>query len=326
VRDHELEQRAAERRPTGAQLVDHAAERVDVGPVIDLGRIDTLLRRHVKGRAKHVAALGQARRHGGDELGNAEIEDLDQLAAGLGGDQVDVPRLEVAVDHIGGVGGVQREAELPADVEDERERQASLAVEPRRQALAVQVLHHEVGAAVAAAVLEHGDHAGMRDARRHGRLGEEARHGGGVGDQPLVQELDRDPVAALDVLGGEHRAHATRGQLADQAVVAQHRAFAGGGPGPGRIRLAPHRRRHGGVPQTHIRPRVIVTMAHLHLGPALGQPAGPVSLGTATGRIRRGEFTPAVRTQYWTPTETPERAAKRSSSCSSEPSGSIGIA
>ena len=86
---------------------------------------------------------------------------------------------------------------------------------------AVEVLHHEVGAALLGRA-EVGDVDDVRvaDARRRPRLAPEAL------DQVLlrrvreVQDLDRDDLADLDVLAGVDRPHAPLADLAQDAVAA----------------------------------------------------------------------------------------------------------
>ena len=80
---------------------------------------------------------------GPEELREAEVEDLDQAA--LGPHQVRA--LDVAVDDAAAVRFVERVGHLQADLDDFANRQRPLR-DPRRQQLALDVLHHdEVGAA-----------------------------------------------------------------------------------------------------------------------------------------------------------------------------------
>ena len=98
---------ARERRRPTQHLVQHHPGRVDVGAMIDLRYLtDSLLRRHVQGRAHHCAHHGPA--HGRRTrlaglarrklLGDAKVDDLDEVGAVLRVDDEDVVRLEVAVD------------------------------------------------------------------------------------------------------------------------------------------------------------------------------------------------------------------------------------
>ena len=77
--------------------------------------------------------------------------------------------------------------------------------------------------------------------RRHrARLGAEARPGVRVAEQPLVEELDGDRPAEVDVLAAKHFAHAAGRERLEDPVVADHRAQL-----DGRCR-AGHRRAGGG--------------------------------------------------------------------------------
>ena len=117
---------ALEQLLAGEHLEQHPAEGPDVGAPVDRLALG-LLGRHVGGGAQdhpgQRSGGGERRRVGrvaaspsaGDlqRLGQAEVEHLD-LA--IGGDH-DVGRLEVAVDHAGLVGGLQRQGDLPRDGE-----------------------------------------------------------------------------------------------------------------------------------------------------------------------------------------------------------------
>ena len=97
-----------------AQLEQHDAEREQIGAVIDR-MAERLLRRHVRDRAQHHPGHRDLRlgHLGGaaailDELGEAEVEDLDQAA--LGAHQVRA--LDVAVDDAARVRLVERFGDL----------------------------------------------------------------------------------------------------------------------------------------------------------------------------------------------------------------------
>ena len=90
-----------ERDVAGEHLVEHDAERVDVG-LAGHRLAERLLGRDVVGRAEHPA--GQRQAFLGQRAGDAEVRDL--RAALLA--EEDVVRLDVAVDDLAVVGGAPR--------------------------------------------------------------------------------------------------------------------------------------------------------------------------------------------------------------------------
>jgi hypothetical protein len=93
VRGDQLEPAASERRTAAHQLVEDAAERVEVRARVDRCGARALLRRHVGRRPKHALRLAGAAVD--RQLGNTEVEHLHALAAddvGLG-DHEQVGRL-----------------------------------------------------------------------------------------------------------------------------------------------------------------------------------------------------------------------------------------
>ena len=146
-REHVAGALADERRPAAAQLEHDAAERVEIGAMIDRDAA-ALLRRHVRRRPHHRAGLRHVHAVAdvvAGELGDPEVEQLDPLAARhlRIGHQEDVVGLEIAMDDALGVRGGQRAGDLPRD--RERRRPAKPAARrPPRQRLALEVLHDDV--------------------------------------------------------------------------------------------------------------------------------------------------------------------------------------
>ena len=130
--DHVHRARAVERTFAGQHLIEHDAEREDVGPRVDLPAA-RLLGRHVGHRAEDLALPGQLdaarRRHVGDvrvgvrrvELGETEVEHLDSSLAR----DHDVGRLQVPVHDAALVGRGQGVGERNGDLEETGEREAS---------------------------------------------------------------------------------------------------------------------------------------------------------------------------------------------------------
>jgi hypothetical protein len=107
VAPHLLHLVAGERGGAGECLVEHAAERVDVGASIDLAALN-LLRRDAVDRSDPLTGAGQLGR-GRASLSEPEVGQV-ALAGARRAFEQDVCRLDVAVDHAGGVGGVQAAA------------------------------------------------------------------------------------------------------------------------------------------------------------------------------------------------------------------------
>ena len=157
---------------------------------------------------------------------DAEVQHLDEVRLAVARDEEDVLGLEIAVDDAGGVRGGQRAADLDRDLAGPVRVEAALVRQHVGEIDPVEVLHDEVGAAVVGrAEVHHVDDVGMADARGGARLAPEPL------DQLLlrrvvrVQDLDRDDLADLDVLGGVHGPHAALADLAQHAVaVVDHAA------------------------------------------------------------------------------------------------------
>jgi hypothetical protein len=248
--DHDL---ADERGAAARHLEEDAAERVDVRARVAVAEAAAELRGHVRGRA-HLEAgacpdpgrLDLAR-----ELGGAEVEDLDALAADhLGvGDQEQALGLEVAVGDAGGVGGVQHVRDLAA------EPAALLRIEPAGgeaggEALALEQLGHEVRVAVGGgAVIDELHDAGVADRGRGLGLVEEPLH-----DVRAARQLDGQhphddaPAERLVLAEVDHADVPLADPLHDPIVTEQrpqHRELGSSSMSPG-VKLA--FAEHGGLP------------------------------------------------------------------------------
>jgi hypothetical protein len=82
-------------------------------------------------RATRVVVARFHRRH----LGDAEVEDLDEVGLALFFDEVDVLGLEVAVDDAVGVGGGECSTELTDDVADALRWQLAVLLDDRAPGL-----------------------------------------------------------------------------------------------------------------------------------------------------------------------------------------------
>ena len=213
----------------GERFVEHDAEPPDVGAVVHGREPLRLLGGHVLGRPeRHTGRSEQEepllargyRRVTGQELGDAEVEDLHAHRPVVAVGEEDVRRLEVAVDDARGVRLHERAGDLVTDLRHGHRFEAppGLLAQAHLDVLPVEELHHHVEAdlGVAPHVEDLHDVLALDGARRarfafeaRGQLG--AHHGGGVDD------LHRDPLREIEVLpfvDGSHPA------FADQAVEA----------------------------------------------------------------------------------------------------------
>ncbi len=134
-------------------------------------------------------------------LGEAEVE---QLRARRREDHVG--RLEVAVDDAAAVRAVEGFCDLDAVPDRFVERQVA-ASEPLGQALALEILHHQVlGAVLVADVVQRAD-VRVAQARDRLRLALEPRPDRLVGGEAIRQHLDRDEPVEPRVEGTVDLAH-----------------------------------------------------------------------------------------------------------------------
>ena len=236
-------ERPREHRPAGQHLVEHAAERPDVRPRVDVPARH-LLRAHVAGGADDEADLGDRldgllhvalhRRR----LGEAEVDEL-HLTPGR---EHHVRRLEIAVDHALGVRLFEPGDDLHRDRERlfEGHRPAGQAV---RQRFTLHPLEDEVGRAIHP--LEAVDRGDVRMAERgeDPRLAFEAPQAPRVAAKRVGQALDRDLAAQAGIERPVDAPHAARAQQIEDLIAAdvlsEDEAIAGGvvrDPAPGRCR------------------------------------------------------------------------------------------
>jgi hypothetical protein len=212
------------RDPAGERLVEHAAERVDVGAAVDAGALD-LLGRDVVDRADPHARLRQPALRAG-VLGEAEVGEVGVIGAVAVGDQ-DVGGLDVAVDEPARVRDVERAADLHEDRRGAAWVEPAGALDERAQVGALDEAHRDEQQAVDLArvvdrhdvrVLERrGDPRLALEALAEVLVGREVRRDDLEGDRAVEREVRRpvddahpatpgdalDPVAADDVAGRE---------------------------------------------------------------------------------------------------------------------------
>ncbi len=167
------------------QLVEDTADGVGVGAAVD-GLAPDLLGRHVGGRADDGVGPGQAT--GVDQqLGDPEVHHLDLADAG----DVDVVRLQVAVDDLVAVSGADGREQLLGDVERLVDGHPPLVLEGGAERLALDELHHdEEGFAVLVEVVD-ADDARVVQRRDRGCLALEAAAKRRIPRVDVAEDLDR---------------------------------------------------------------------------------------------------------------------------------------
>ena len=204
----ELRQVASfERAAPGEELVEDEAERVDVAARRDFAAGE-LLGRHVGGRAGAQRFAGRSRQ--------AEIGDADPAVAV----EHDVGGLQIAMDDAAIVRRGQARAHLPRDLDRAVLRKAADAAEQRRQILAVDVLHRQERVTLELADVVDAAHVGVRHLPRHPDFGVELHQPRGIPVDLFGQELQRDRLAELEIVGPVDFAHPALAQAPDDAVAA----------------------------------------------------------------------------------------------------------
>ncbi len=220
-------------------LVEDDAERVDVGALVR-ATAHRLLGGDVVGRPQHPPGRGHPVLL--ELAGDAEVG---QLRPSLGVDQ-DVLRLDVAVDHLAGVGDGQPAGDL------DRVGERLLSVErpdpgdPLLQRFPFHVLEDDVGVAAVLAGVDHRHHIGMGELRHRPRLLAEALQLVGLLGHLPVHDLDRDVAVERAVAGQVHGRHAPAADFGRQLVAAREHGADHLRAGRGRVHQARRRSTRGG--------------------------------------------------------------------------------
>ena len=200
---------AVERDRAGQHLVEHRAERVDVGAGARRLAAD-LLGRGVVDAAHEQAGLGHPARAGVPR--EPEVGQVDVI---LGRDQ-HVGGLDVAVHEAARVGGVERGGDLADDPHRPVRRQLALVVEQVGQIATLDPPHRDEQVVVGLTRLVERDDVRMVDRGGDLPLALEALAEGDVGRVRGGDELQRDRPAQRELGGAEHDAHAAAaGDLVD---------------------------------------------------------------------------------------------------------------
>ena len=202
-----------EGRLAGERLVEHAAERIDVGARVHLPALDLLgcavLDRSDKGAGTRCPGRGEL-------LDRAEVR---QVRAVVRADE-DVRRLDVAVNEPARMGGVQRGRDLAGDRERAPHGQPALLGDQRLQVGPLDAGHRDPEEVVVLARVVDRDDVGVVERGREPRLAQEAVAEVGFAE-PRREELQRGPAPQAYVLGPVDDAGAAATELLDDPVAAE---------------------------------------------------------------------------------------------------------
>ena len=218
--DHGLRRASRVRDLAGEHLVQDAAEAVEVRPAIHTRRAVRLLWAHVGGRAhrhargRQVLSVSDLQRPGDAEIRDQRVAPAEQDVLGL-----DVPVHDALAVRV-----AQRVGHLAGDLQRVVERQLTLAPQPIPEGLALDVGHRVPELASRFAGIEHGQDVRVLQAGGGPDFPLEALRAEGGGELG-VQDLERDRAVVPEIVGQEHRGHATPPQLALEPVAVSQAAL-----------------------------------------------------------------------------------------------------
>ena len=202
---------ARERHFSRKQLVEHDADRIEIGGLVDR-RTLRLLGRQVLRSADDRSRFGHL------TYACARDAEVRHLQSALAVDE-HVVRLDVAMDDAVAMREPDRSEDLTRVVNCEVDRRGTTRDDQLLQRATVEVLHRDVvGAFRLAAVIDRDD-VRMRKAGCVLRLTAEALDELIVAGVTVVQDLDRDAPAEHLVFGQVDVRHPTRAELAQDAVT-----------------------------------------------------------------------------------------------------------
>ncbi len=191
-----------ERDLSGQHLVEHDAERVDVGLLVDVHAL-RLLGRDVVGRAEHRAGLGHPALDV-ERAGDAEVGDL-RLAVAV---QQDVLRLDVAMDETVAVREREPARDLDRQLERRRDRQWVRLLDQPLEVVAADELEHDELLPTVLAPVDDRDDVRVREDGRRASLAPEPFDVLRLLQMALVEDLERDRTVEQPVVRPVDARHA----------------------------------------------------------------------------------------------------------------------
>ena len=215
---HALDQpdhvRVVERRASSQQVIQRRANRVDIGAHVER-RTPELLGRGERRRAQEAAGAGE-RGLGlnGGRRRDAEVSDLNPS---LGVDET-VRRLDVAMQHTGGGGGLQACDHLQHHVDGSSGPHRAICGDQILERAAARQFHGDHRNTVNLLCSEHVHDVRVIHAGGEAALSKESRMVSGT-VQPPTQRLQRDVAAGIEVLSFPDLAHPSTAEEASDLVV-----------------------------------------------------------------------------------------------------------
>ena len=204
---------ALERRTPGDRFVQHARERVRVGPAVDLIAAD-LFGCAVLDRAHELTGLGQAR----VDLAPLDESEVRQVRVPALVEQ-DVAGLHVPVDETSRVRGVERRRDLRHDLDRAIGRQRPPVRDQVPEIVSLEVAHRDVQDAVGLSGGVDGHDVGVLGGGRSLGLVDEALPERLVPRQVGTQQLEDDVATRRRLFGQVHGAHAALAEYRDDPVA-----------------------------------------------------------------------------------------------------------
>ena len=211
-----------ERPRSDKALEEDAAERVQVGPSVDLVSVN-LFRRDIVDRADEAAIAGEAR-DGGDVTSQTEVADERALLSVTLGNE-DVAGLDVAVDEPELVRRVESVRDLCHQPKGAGRLEGRFAPENLPKIGPLDVLHSEIEMAPRLTGGDCRDDIRVLEACRKHALALEPLAEARIVARPGSDDLHGDGVARLDRLGEVHLPHRARAQRLTDSKPADNRAL-----------------------------------------------------------------------------------------------------